>query len=258
MINIPLDLYTTFNNVKYYDEPHKYFVNDIQLTSVTQLIHKYQNDFDSDYWSDYKAQQFNVKQDEILDAWKFINLKGTMKGSIIHDYCENLFNNKIFPYPKKDIIKTFGFDPIWDEYIITKKYADNFYKDSFNKLIPIKLEYIVYDLRYKIGGMIDCLFYNVTAGEFQIWDYKTNKELTMDNVRGDTLKGQLSMLKDCDHEKYSLQLGSYKKIIEANTSIKIGKSYLIWLSHRNDNYKIIETLDREYFVDIMFNNNILN
>ena len=258
MITIPLDIHTAFNNVKYYDEPHKYFVDGVQLTSVTQLIHKYENDFDSKYWSEYKAEQFNVTPEEVLDAWSFINLKGTMKGSIVHDYAENLFNDKIFPYPKEKILKTFGFDPIWNEYLISKNHVDNFYKDSHNKLIPIKLEYVIYDLRYKIGGMIDCLFYNVKEQEFQIWDYKTNKDFTYDNKRGDMLKGQLSMLKECDHEIYSLQLGAYKKIIEENTSIKIGKSYLIWLSHRNNNYKIIETLDRDYYVDIMFNNNILN
>ena len=45
----------------------------------------------------------------------------------------------------------------------------------------------------------------------------------------------LSTLTDSDLEMYSLQLEAYKYIIEKNTSIKLGKSFLIWVSHNNDN-----------------------
>ena len=38
--------------------------------------------------------------------------------------------------------------------------------------------------------------------------------------------------------------------------IKLGKSYLIWFSHNNDNYEIIETKDYSYFVDIIVNDRI--
>ena len=91
---IPPELFTTFNAVKFYDEPHKYYVNNQELISVTTLIHKYQGEFDEKYWSDVKGKQFNLKSSEIVRAWNFINKKGTIKGSAIHDYAENLFLNK--------------------------------------------------------------------------------------------------------------------------------------------------------------------
>jgi ATP-dependent exoDNAse (exonuclease V) beta subunit len=244
-MQIPDKLFTAFNDVKYYDEPHKYYVANQQYISVTTLIHNYVEEFDEDYWADIKAKQFNLKPYEIKRAWKFINIKGTTKGSIIHDYAENLFLNKIFKYPKDDVINKFGFDPIYEEYKLTKSHVDKFYKDAFNKLIPVKTELVVFDPESLIAGMVDMLFYNVSAGEYQIWDWKTNKEFKYVCPERHLL-GSLFMLQQSDLEVYSVQLGLYKYIIEKYMGIKLGKSYLVWFSHRNGKYKVIETKNRDF------------
>ena len=250
--NIPSELFTAFNDVTYYDEPHKYYYKDQQLTSVTTLIHRYEEEFDEEFWSEKKSREWNVPQDEVKYGWKFINERATTKGSIIHDYAENLFLNKVFPYPKLDVENRFSYDAVWDEYVITKKHVDEFYKLVHNILIPIRTELIVYDLEYLIGGMVDLLFYNKKSRDFEIWDWKTNKEFTFENERGDNLTGKLYMLEDCDLEKYSLQLSSYKYIIEKNTGIKLGQSHLVWLSYLNENYEVIKAKDREFYVKEMF------
>jgi len=247
-IPIPQELFTAFNDVTFFDEPHKYYVNNRELISVTTLIHQYQGDFESDYWSDYKAKQFNLKQYQILRAWNFINKKGTVKGSAIHDYAENLFQNKKYEYPKNIILKEFGFDPVINEYMKTKSHVNNFYNDVQGRLIPIRAELVMYDKETYIGGMLDMLFYNVKAKEFQIWDHKTNKDFTYEEPSRHLLD-ELFLLEDCDLEVYSLQLGLYKYIIEKNVPIKLGKSYLIWYSHNNENYEIIECKDRTYYVN---------
>ena len=178
MIEIPDKLFTTFNDVEYHDEPHEYHVNGEKLVSVTTILHKYQEDFAEEYWSRVKAEEYVLSQKEVLRAWEFINKKGTMKGSAIHDYAENKFLNKVFPYPEQLILNEFGFDPIVKEYKTTKKHVDKFYNDVKGKLIPIRTEMIVYDKESLIGGMLDMLFYNVRKKQFQIWDWKTNKKFT--------------------------------------------------------------------------------
>lgn len=253
-INIPEELFTKFNNIKYYDEPHKYYLNGKELISVTTIIHQYQEPFKEDYWAEIKANQFGITTKEVKRAWKFINKKGTLKGSIIHDYAENIFQNKIFDYPKQQILNEFGFDPIWNEYLLTKKHVEKFYDDTKGKLIPIKAEFVIYDEESLIAGMLDKLFYNVKTNEFQIWDYKTNKSFSQTSER--FLLDELSLINDCDLEIYSLQLQLYKYIIEKNTNIKLGKSYLVWLSHNNQNYQVIETKDRSYHVNKIVNNRI--
>ena len=253
---IPNELFTAFNDVTFYDEPHKYYLDGKELISVTTLIHKYQEEFNEAYWSEYKGDQFGINPEEILRAWKFINKKGTIRGSAIHDYAENLFQNKKYEYPKQLILNEFGFDPVQHTYDICKKHVDKFYNDVQGKLIPIRTELIVYDKKTLIGGMLDILFYNVKAKEFQIWDWKTNKDFTYE-MKNRHLINDLFLLEDCDLELYSLQLGLYKYIIEKNLPIKLGKSYLVWFSHNNDNYKVIEAKDRSYYIDIITKNRII-
>lgn len=245
--SISSEIFTNFNNITYFDEPHQYYYDDKEYISVTTLIHKYQEPFDEKYWLEYKSNQLNIPQYKIKRAWDFINKKGTMKGSIIHDYAENKLLNKVFKYPEREIINEFGFDPIKPEYDLTKNHVDKFINLSGNKLIPIKTELVVYDQELLIAGMVDILFYNVKEMEFQIWDWKTNKKFSTHG--NNLLKGNLSTLEDCDIEIYSLQLELYKYIIEKNTNIKLGKSYLVWVSHNNRGFEIIETRDRRYFIE---------
>lgn len=254
-MNIPTEFFTDFNDLTYYDEPHKYMLDGQELLSVTTMIHEYHEPFDEEYWSQYKAQEYNLTQEEVKRAWRFINKKGTMKGSIIHDYAENLLLNKVFKYPEIEIISEFGFDPIKVEYEITKKHVDKFCADTKGKLIPVKTELVMYDRESLVGGMADLIFYNVKAGEYQIWDHKTNKEFTHQNPER-RLTGDLYMLEDSDLNIYSLQLSTYKHILEKNTGIKFGKSYVVWYSHKNPKYEIIEMKNHSYYVDIMMNNRI--
>lgn len=232
-------LFTAFNKVTYYDEPHKYFIGNKELISVTKLIGKYKEDFDEEFWSVKKEYDFNVDQEEIKHGWKFINRVGTLKGSLIHDYAENLLNNKVFPYPQEKIETLFGYDPIKEQYFKTKNHVDNFYKENIKNLIPIKTELVVCDEEYGIGGMVDILFYNRKEKEYQIWDHKTNKEFSLESKTN--LLFPINNLTESDIDVYSLQLELYKHIIEKNTGIKLGQSHLIWYSHLEPNYKIFKT-----------------
>ena len=252
--SINYELYKSFKDITYFDEPHKYFVNGKPFVSVTTLLHQYSDSFDEEYWLNRKSEELNIPKYQIKRAWNFINVKGTMKGSLIHDYAENRLLNKVFRYPESDIIDEFGFDPVSVEYDITKKHADSFIKASKDKLIPVKTELVVYDEESLIAGMADLLYYNVRENEYQIWDWKTNKKFTKKTDY--YLKGLFNALDNSDLEVYSLQLETYKYIIEKNTNIKLGKSYLVWLSHNNDDFEIIPTKDRRVYVDQMFNKRI--
>jgi hypothetical protein len=91
--------------------------------------------------------------------------------------------------------------------------------------------------------------------QFQIWDWKTNKKFDME-MKSRHFQDKLMVLEDSDLEIYSLQLAMYKHIIEKNTGIKLGQSYVVWFSHNNDNYEIIETKDREYYANMIMEDRI--
>lgn len=245
------ELFRNFNKVKFDDLPHKYYIGNKQLTSVTTIIHKYEEEFDEEYWSDIKAKQFNIPQWQVKDAWRYINKKALLKGSLVHNYGELLFDNKIFPYPKELVVKELGYDPIYEEYLIQTGHVKKFYDDYYDIFIPIKTELVICDEDYLIGGMVDMIVYNRVTKQYEIWDYKTNKEFTVESEKNRYLSGSLSSLEQCDLEVYSLQLSMYKRLIEKNTNIKIGGCYLVWLSHEEETYHIHEAKDRSNFVSFM-------
>lgn len=252
--NPPAELFYKFNDLKYFDQPHKYFIDDQPLTSVTTIIHKYEEPFDADKWSQIKGDEYGVTANDVKFAWKFINERATTKGSAIHDYTENLFLNKIFPYPKEEIEERFGYDPVLDEYTETKKHVDNFYKKIKDVLIPIKPELVVYDKEFLVAGMVDMLFYNLKSKMFEIWDWKTN---SADDAFNEVEKNKrylehpLYLLQNTAIDIYSLQLSTYKYIIEKNINIKLGNSYIVWFSHKNSDYEVMKCHDYTLVADDM-------
>ena len=49
--------FSKFNNIKFYDEPHVYFIDDEQVISVTGLIHKFENEFEEEKWLLIKSEE---------------------------------------------------------------------------------------------------------------------------------------------------------------------------------------------------------
>lgn len=261
-IPIPMELFTKFNRIKFHDDIHKYYLGDKNLISVTTILHKYQDEFDSFYWSDRKKEELNMTQEEVLAYWKALNIKSQIKGSAVHNYAELLFNNKVYKYDNEkvlaqlgqqniDILAKQGEKTIEEEYAIVKTYVDKFYADTHGKLIPIKTEFVVFDEEWELAGMMDILFWNVKKQCFQIWDWKTNKELNKESKYKQKLKKVVSHLHDCEFELYSLQLTTYKRILERNTGIKIDGCYIVWFNEVNDTYKIMECNDYSLEINMM-------
>jgi hypothetical protein len=98
----------------------------------------------------------------------------------------------------------------------------------------------------------------VVDSELQIWDYKTNKEIATYSKYKNKMTNGLQHLSECEYNTYSLQLGVYKKIIEKNTNLKIGKSYICWVNDKNSNYVVMKTADLEKEVDVVLNSSVYN
>lgn len=261
-IPIPMEIFTKFNRIKFHDDIHKYYLGDKNLISVTTVLHKYQEEFDAHYWSNRKKEELNMTQEDVLLYWKALNIKSQIKGSAIHNYAELLYNNKVYKYDNEktltflgkeniEILARKGEKTIEEEFKIVKGYVDNFYNDSFDKLIPVKTEFVVFDEEWELAGMMDILFWNVKKQCFQIWDWKTNKELNKESKYKIKLKKLLSHLHDCEFEIYSLQLSTYKRIVERNTGIKIEGCYIVWFNEVNENYRILQCNDYSDEINMM-------
>src|SRR5579859_4869885 len=120
---IPPQLFHKFNDIKFYDNVHKYYVEDKNLISVTTLLHKFEEAFDSVYWSEVKGMEYNMDQFEVMDMWNAWNKKSTIKVSDIHNYAELKFNNKQFLFTQNDADEQLGekYKHILKEYPILYK-----------------------------------------------------------------------------------------------------------------------------------------
>jgi len=235
-----------FNGIIFDEADHSYFYNGLRCTSVTTLLSKFKKPFETNIIAARYASKNGLNTADVIQEWEDIKNASTSKGTEVHKYAELLFSSKHY-----DVDKSTGAQNLtW--------MIDNFYKDYINKLLLVRAELVVGDLDLRICGMLDKLFYNVNDSELQIWDYKTNKEINTYSKYKNKMTNGLEHLAECEYNTYSLQLGVYKKIIEKNTNLRIGKSYICWINDNNDNYKVIKTKDLDEEVDLVLNSSTQN
>lgn len=231
-----------FNHIKYYDEPHEYFIDDEKQKSVTTFIGEFKPPFDEDYWSRRKADEIGITQAEMLKEWAFKRDSACDKGSCFHEYAENYLNNKIFPWDCDKYVRKYGRDILTKPLEKLRKMFHQFYEDSSRNLIPVKSELVVGDKELGICGMVDQLYFNRKSGNLEIWDWKTNKEIKREN-KWERYDSPINHLEVCEFNTYSLQLSLYKYLIEKNTELRLGNCYIVWFHEKNDKYECIRCQD---------------
>tara|TARA_R110000803_G_scaffold47825_5_gene99616 strand:- start:9343 stop:10110 length:768 start_codon:yes stop_codon:yes gene_type:complete len=225
-----------FNHIKYYDEPHLYYIDGERMTSATTFIGQFKEKFDSEYWSQKKADERGITKEEILEEWRIKALVSTEKGTYFHEYAENYLTNRIFPFPQDAVNGVLGEDnDVKERFDKLVTLFDKFYEASYGRLIPVRAEVVVGDKDMGICGMVDQLFFNEKSGKLEIWDWKTNKKIGKKN-HWQQFKEPISHLDICEMNTYSLQLSLYKHIIESNTNLELGDSYIVWFNEKNEKY----------------------
>ena len=244
-----------FNHIKFHDEEHKYYMDGKRTDSVTSVIGKYKPPFDKDFWSKKKSDERGITKEEILAEWKYKADFACERGSAFHEFAENYLANKVFPFPEYKITNALGGEDKMLEckegvYKLIEMFK-KFYDDSHGKLVPVRAEVVVGDGEWGITGMIDQLFFNEKSGMLEIWDWKTNKAIKKEN-KWQQFKKPLSHLDVCELNTYSLQLSFYRLIVERNTELELGDSYIVWFNENNDSYKVMKCLDfRDDILKIM-------
>jgi hypothetical protein len=255
MINIIEEL-EKFRRFRYIDESH-YYIDlenpEDKYTSGTGFIKKFQIPFDNNL-AHKSAQKLGLSVEEVLELWSVKAKIGTTRGTIVHNYCENLWNNKVF----KDN------HPSWilyrpEQEVITykrsvdicKKQALEFYNAYRGRYIPLRPELVIGDSELKIASMIDLPVYDRILDCVGLIDYKTDLKMEKVNNWGKKMLEPVSHLDDCEFTKYSIQLELYKHIIQKNTAIEIGFKKVIWFNAENSTFTVIDTMDLSRELKIM-------
>ena len=226
-----------FNAYNFVEKTHQYFYYDKPVKySVTQFLSRFSPPFDSEGISKKYAEKHKLSQQDVLAEWKRKGDISTTAGTIIHSYMENAKRGKTFEIDYS-VADSLGIRKEVEERVsILLPQAEAFHKDTLNKLFPLQLEYTV-GIEHYIAGNIDMVCWNARANEFQIWDYKNVKSINQ--IPGYFDKWcykPFNRERDTNYIHYSMQLYTYKEILERTLPIKIGGCYLVqFCSEKNNN-----------------------
>jgi ATP-dependent exoDNAse (exonuclease V) beta subunit len=210
------------------------------FTSVTTFNHSHFGHFDADAiiakmrqgknW--LKSKYYGMTDDEIKASWEANRDEAARLGTEMHESIELYYNESEIPNDSIDY-----------------EYFKNFEKDrlaSFGKdLIPYRTEWMVWAKDIKLSGSIDMVYKNTKTGHLEIYDWKRSKEITKNSFGKYAHTELISHIPDSNYWHYSLQLNTYKYILENYYGEKVDALYLVCLhpNNKNKNYQRIKVLD---------------
>tara|TARA_B000000475_G_C15982391_1_gene441549 strand:+ start:541 stop:1299 length:759 start_codon:yes stop_codon:yes gene_type:complete len=212
------------SHITFDEGPHIYTIDgDSSFTSVTTWNHSHFSGFDSDKIIDRmmnspnwpNSSYYGQTRQEIKDGWEKNRDEAAVAGTKMHYDIECFYNNN--KVENNSI-----------EYSYFMKFHNN------NDLKPYRTEWMVYDKELKLAGSIDMIYEN-EDGTLDICDWKRSKKIKKHNSRC-ALTQCIEHVPDINFWHYSLQLNTYKYLIEKNYGKKIRDMYLICLHPNNSSY----------------------
>ena len=191
--------------------------SDSTFQSVTSFIKSHFAPFDRNAALQAAKRGSNPKYQnksdwEILREWSEAGKIASARGTELHAEIEEFFNES----------------SEWNTHQAPEKLQFfEFWRDHEGQLIPYRTEWAVYDEAARLAGSIDMVFKNAD-GEYYIFDWKRTKPIcrSQDFGRYSTTKC-LSRIPDTKFWHYSLQLNTYKTIVERNYGISIAGMFLV-------------------------------
>jgi hypothetical protein len=256
-----------FKNVRFYEKDHKYKINgNLSKYSVTSLLKKYTQEFESDKIAKNVAFKQNKKVEDVLKEWDYKKNYSCFKGTSFHLYVENFLNRKFSSIDEKSL-EIFllsedckNINEKKQTYIKTFKQMIisflNFYKWYDENYYFMKSEFVVGDDESGICGTIDNLSYHKKEKTLAILDYKTNQNIKNEGFKGQKMLHDLSHLDDCELVKYSLQLHIYKYILEKKTGFIVNNLHIVWFPENGD-YRLISPLCLQEEAEMLLNKEII-
>jgi ATP-dependent exoDNAse (exonuclease V) beta subunit len=226
--------------IKFDEAQHKYTDEDNKVyTSVTTLIGEYTPQFDKKFWSNFKANQTGLSQQEVLNNWQQITDEASARGTKEHKLLEDSINSAVVSRVKlltTALVPLSGIEftninlDVLARSELSKKYPEIF--EYLSKAIKggarLYVEKRTYSYEHLVAGTIDCLL--VKGKQFYIVDWKTNKkelhfksgyyrkvggiESTEWVDKDERMLGPLNHLQNCKGTIYTLQLSLYAYILE--------------------------------------------
>jgi len=213
--------------------PHLYTVRgEGGYTSVTTFVHSHFEHFDAEAqalkivsgknMSNPKYKYYGMTASQITQMWTKSGEEASAAGTKLHYDIECYWNG----WPVENASIEYGY--------FLKFVAD--FQAKNPGVQPYRTEWMVYFEELKFSGSIDMVFEN-PDGTLRIYDWKRCGEIPAEAFGGKCAKTEcIRHLPDCKFWQYSLQLNTYKMILEAKYGKTVTELCLVRL-HPEDAYK---------------------
>ena len=119
-----------FGKYTFIEDGHYYLCNGKRVgISTTGLIGQYENHFDSETISQQVANKRGISQQEVLEEWRIENLHSTIKGSMVHEFAQSLWEGKEYVFDYSKVPKEIDIDRLKGDINKLIPQAINFYND---------------------------------------------------------------------------------------------------------------------------------
>lgn len=249
-----------------FDEPtHKYSILSdpgTRYTSVTTWNHSHFPKFDADEviqnmmrgknWNP-DNKYWGLTANQIKDQWSQNGAAVSGAGTNLHFDIECFMNQDLKnDYTHRNLLENYQKNPnnnVSEEW----NYFLKFIHEN-PRLQPYRTEWMIYDEELKIAGSIDMVYENPDE-TLSIYDWKRAKEITKTNGFGETAKTEcIQHLPNTNYWHYSLQLNTYKAILERQYGKIVKDLYLVRLHPNNVNqtFELIRCADLSQEITALF------
>lgn len=242
--------------------PHKYTcAGEANYTSVTTWNHSHFKQFDADAiitkmmanertWS--KSPYYGQTREEIKAGWDKNRDEAAQLGTEMHYGIECYYRGETLLTPHV------GVDGVGDKEGLGKNVdggagsgsgmtlSPHFmsFLEHHPHLIPYRTEWMIFDEDVRLAGSIDMVYEDDGENEVMIYDWKRCKDIKKTNGFGEfALTDCISHLPDTNYWHYTLQLNTYKAILEAKYNKKVTRMCLVCLHPNLPSYQIFVVPD---------------
>lgn len=252
--------------IKFKEDGHKYTIlidEKSVYTSVTTWNHSHFPKFDAvlivknmmkgKNWKE-GHKYWGLTSEEIINQWTKNTSSVSSAGTDMHFNIECFMNNDMLP-------KNYTHKDLYDQYMKTNQtckshewqYFIQFVKDTPD-LKPYRTEWIIYHEDIKLAGSIDMVYEN-PDGTLAIYDWKRSKEIKKINPWNRyAITKTICQMPDANFWHYSLQLNTYKRILEEKYNKKVTELFLVRLhpEAEENSYELLKVPDLSSDIDKLF------
>lgn len=212
---------TDFTQIKFNPKYHTYTYQGQRLTSVTRRVSDLSTPFDRDAKAAAYAAKNGLAVEDVLTAWDAKGKTSRERGSLVHKHIQDILTGQYDPddpfLAMNELLPEMkAFNTLW-----TKSLA--------NTINVYQVEWVIGDADLGIAGTVDTVLYNPQTETYHIWDWKTGDHDKFESNYGEFFLSPLDEIPQHNYHKYSFQVSLYRLILERNTDLRLGDSYLVLL-----------------------------